>query len=147
MLWPLVKDAGKTALTCVMIALAIAGSLFLLVKSAQTSWKVTRNNVNKPAYAAMGEFVKKNLPENAVLLVDEQIKLEANTAMFRTDRTCYALHGRPWQSMGKSVIEFGGKPYVISARQLPLKPVLSDGSDGRTLYEWSDSPAAGPTLP
>ncbi len=140
-IWRLIRNRPQDRLR-ILVVVAGIGSAFLLMRMCIAAWKVTQLNVNEPSMIVLGDYVRHNLPENAVLLIDEQVKLEGNTLMFRSDRTCYALRDTPWQTMGAAVISRGGKPYVVSARQLPLKPLFVDSEDQRTLYDWSDGPTA-----
>jgi hypothetical protein len=79
-----------------------------------------------------------------VLLFDEQVKLERNTAMFRARRACYDMGKAGWQTIGRAVVANGGEPYVVSSRSLPLKPIYTDPIDQRTIYRWSDTPTSAP---
>jgi hypothetical protein len=126
----------------VLLAIAAVAAGALMIPTIAIAWKATQRNVNQPSYVAMGRFVEQNLPDNAALLIDEQVKLERNTAMFRTGRTCYELGSRPWWSMGVQVIKGGGRPYVVSWRPLPLDPIFVDHESARTLYQWTPVPPA-----
>jgi 4-amino-4-deoxy-L-arabinose transferase-like glycosyltransferase len=122
-----------------LVIVAGACSIVLFTLMIRKAWKATQINTNAPAYVALANYVRDNLPKNAALLVDEEAKLESNTAMFRTRRTAYPLRDMTWQQMGREVIKGGGMPYVVSHRPLPLKPLYTDPDDQRTIYEWSDA--------
>jgi 4-amino-4-deoxy-L-arabinose transferase-like glycosyltransferase len=127
---------GVVASTLVVIATLT--SAWLLGRTVWKSWRVTQIKPPGPGYVAIGDYARQRLPANAVLLCDEQVKLERNTLMFRADRACYPLHPRDpstWQQLAGDVARAGGRPYLVSPRSLPLRVLVTDPKDGRTLYD------------
>jgi 4-amino-4-deoxy-L-arabinose transferase len=139
-LWIVLRRARSRAPLLILSSISFCCALGMFAMMIVTAWKVTQLNINEPSLVALGDYVNRNLPGNAVLLFDEKAKLERNTAMFRADRTCYELGNVPWQVMGAQVIANGGTPYVVSWRQLPLKPIYTDSLERRTIYQWSGAP-------
>ena len=63
--------------------------------------------------------------------------------MFRTDRTCYLIGRSGWGPLGHEIINHGGVPFIVSWRNLPLRPLLRSKQDQRIIYQWSDGPDSG----
>jgi len=124
-----------------LLSLAALAALPLFAITVTRAWKVTQINANSPSFVKFGEFVQMNLPQNAVLLFEEQTKLERNTAMFRARRTAYDASKSGWEKMAQAVWASAGDPYVVSTRSLPLEQIYTDPDDDRILYKWRNSGA------
>jgi hypothetical protein len=126
----------------VMLSLVFAASiasLWLFSLTVRKAWQVTQINAKHPNYIKLGEFVQERLSADAVLLCDEQDKLERNTLMFRADHTCYPLNPQDpasWTQVARDVADAGGIPYIVSHRSLPMKRLFVDSEDQRALYEF-----------
>jgi hypothetical protein len=55
--------------------------------------------------------------------------------MFRARRTTYGINEQNWRDVAVEVVKNGGIPFVVSHRQLSLKPILTSRRDGRILYQ------------
>ena len=133
---PLRRSLRVAALVYCACVLAWRG-----LDTVSAAWRVTERNVNDPACVDVGEFARRHLPDNAVLLCDERRGDEHLTTMFYAGRTCYALEPSGPDAMARQIVRAGGAPYVVSRRNLPLVPVhVSDGR-GPTVYECRPQPA------
>jgi hypothetical protein len=119
----------------VLFLFAALGMLVLLLAWTERAWKVTQMNDNEPAFVEIGAFARDRLLPESVLLLDEREKLERNTLMFRARRTTYPVTELGWRDVAAEVVKNGGVPFVVSHRQLPLKPVFRSARDGRILYQ------------
>jgi hypothetical protein len=111
-------------------------------QTIEAAWQVTCMNRGDPVSVEIGQFARRRLPDNAVLLCEERKGYEHLTLMFYSDRTCYGLRGRPLGELGREVLQAGGLPYVVSIRKLLLPAVYVSAADGPTIYEWK--PAVDP---
>jgi 4-amino-4-deoxy-L-arabinose transferase len=106
------------------------------IDTVSAAWRVTDRDVNDPACVDVGEFARRHLPDNAVLLCEERRGDEHLVTMFYADRTCYALEPRGPDAMAHQILLAGGAPYVVSRRNLPLVPVHAGDGQGPTVYLW-----------
>jgi 4-amino-4-deoxy-L-arabinose transferase-like glycosyltransferase/DNA-directed RNA polymerase subunit RPC12/RpoP len=110
------------------------------IETVRAAWRVTDRDVDDPSCEEVGEFARRSLPDNAVLLCEERRGDEHLTTMFYADRTCYALGRTDPDEMARRVLQAGGVPYVVSRRQLPLAPVHVSDGPGPTVYLWQPPP-------
>ena len=119
----------------VLFIFAALGLVALSLAWTERAWKVTQMNDNEPAFVEIGAFARQRLLPESVLLLDEREKLERNTLMFRARRTTYGTNEQNWRDVAVEVVKNGGIPFVVSHRQLSLKPILTSRRDGRILYQ------------
>jgi 4-amino-4-deoxy-L-arabinose transferase-like glycosyltransferase len=121
----------------VLQGLTLLAALFttiLFTQSIRTTWRITQQNVQKPAFPYLAAAVDRNLPENAVLLIDQRQKLEYVVALFWTNRTAYPLGTNNWQQLVTTIQQNHGVPYIISSRALPLTPLFAIPQEQLTVY-------------
>jgi hypothetical protein len=126
------RHLHRGALLFCLCALAWLGG-----RTVWAAWTVTCRNAGDPSSAWVGRFAREHLPDNAVLLCEENRPGEHLALMFYADRTCYALAGRRLDRVAEQVHRAGGIPYVVSRRRLPLPPVHASGQWGPTVYRWT----------
>ncbi len=133
-LWLATSRVPRIA-TTIGVMIAGVASLWLFVLWADRAWAVVAINDNEPAFADVGSFARTRLPPDVVLLLEEREKLERNTLMFRARRTTYPATEANWRALARQIVDNGGVPFVVSHRELPLRPILRSRTDGRTLYQ------------
>ncbi len=117
-----------------LVILAACSTAVLFTQFIYTTCKITQNNIQQPAFPKLAAVVEKNLPDNAVLLIDQRQKLEYIIAMFWTDRTVYPLGTHNWQQLVTTIQQNHGDPYIISSRALPLTPLFSVREERLIIY-------------
>jgi 4-amino-4-deoxy-L-arabinose transferase len=130
--WAIVRRASRV----VTVAFCVCVLSWLEFETVRAAWAVTSRNVNDPSSAEAGQFIRKNLPDNAVLLCEETKPGEHVAMMFYADRTCYALGRANADEMAALITRAGGIPYLVSYRRLPFTVVYSNGDEGPTVYFW-----------
>jgi 4-amino-4-deoxy-L-arabinose transferase-like glycosyltransferase len=125
----LVRLAHGAALAFCLCALAWRG-----YGTVNAAWRVTSRNEADPAAVDVGQFARRHLPDNAVLLCDEQRGDEHVALMFYTGRTCYPLTSV--DNVARRIVQAGGVPYVVAYRRMPLAAVHVSGRYGPTIYLW-----------
>ena len=115
------------------------------------AWEVTDQNRNHHTLSEIAEFVQTQLPANAVLLVDIDMKTKLNQddhlrLMFLCSKTAHPLYEKEtWKTKAKQVRKTGGIPYLVSFREWPLTVVFKSQADGRTIYyDFSEMPDETP---
>jgi len=141
--WLLTRRFSSPVWTWLRRGIAIVAMVFctgaliwLVMQTVDAAWRVTSTIADDPFSVEVGEFVRANLPDNAVLLCEETKGYEHLTTMFYADRTCYPLGGRGPDDMARQIVQAGGVPYVVTRRNLPLAPVYVSRSRGPTIYLW-----------
>lgn len=129
----------------VMLVTAIS-SFWLLGLWVAQAWKVSWKNTNAPAFVEIAGFVDSRLPADAVLLLEENEKLERNTLMWRSRRTTYPIDDSNWRDRAIDVVVRGGVPVIVSDRPWPLPVIYRSDRDGRSIYQLTpqDLGLAGP---
>jgi 4-amino-4-deoxy-L-arabinose transferase len=117
-----------------LIAVASALTVALAAQLVHASWLVTKLNRTSPDLRGIGAYAAANLPNNAVLLVDEREKLDFVSAMFWADRTCYPIRGQGWQELARQVAQKGGAPYIVTDQPVLLRRVYFDPVESRSVY-------------
>jgi 4-amino-4-deoxy-L-arabinose transferase len=139
-------DGERRTVFRTVVALAAAGTLWLAAETAQAAWKVTQFTLRPSALLSLGEYVQTGLGPNAVLLLDENEKLERNTLMFWSDRTTYSMPTSPTElaARAEEIIRNGGEVYVVTNRPPMRLPSIAafrsthrDQVDERHLWGWS----------
>jgi len=104
------------------------------------AWEVTNQNRNHHTLSETAEFAQTQLPHNAVLLVDIDVKTKLNQddhlrLMFLCDKTAHPFYQKEaWEKKAKQVRKVGGIPYLVSFREWPLTVVFRSQMDERTIY-------------
>ncbi|MBN2560768.1 MAG: glycosyltransferase family 39 protein [Phycisphaerae bacterium] len=132
-------DARRLALCFCVFATLVLG-----YRTLRQTWNVTERALSEPAFAELAAFVRDELPDNAVLLVDVQVVGEHQLIEFRAERTCYIQYsdstGRPgartWQEDARRIVAAGGIPYLVTPRPLPLHKIFTSTKDQRFIYEY-----------
>jgi hypothetical protein len=131
----------RRAMTTALL-LATAGTLLLGARTLQAAWRVVQRNANEPTFADIAQYIREQLPPNAVFLFDFDPERanwgDHQLTMFLADRTCYRFEGDAWIAHGRTIRQNGGIPYVVSHRPMPLPKVYSSAKDQRTIYEWRE---------
>jgi 4-amino-4-deoxy-L-arabinose transferase-like glycosyltransferase len=122
-----------------ILSLSLLGTLWLSGLWAHRAWRVTQINENEPAFVEISRFVRLNLLPESVLLLEERQKLERNTLMFRARRTTYPVTDTNWRDLATEIVYNDGIPFLVSHRQLPLRPIFTSPRDGRILYQLTPS--------
>ena len=99
---------------------------------------VTATNAGDPNSVEVGEYARKNLPENAALMCEDRRDPAVFPAiMLFADRTCYSLRDRDMTEMASILVQEGGEPYLVSRKRLPM-PVVHETPGGTRIYRWTD---------
>jgi 4-amino-4-deoxy-L-arabinose transferase len=126
--------------THVLVGVAGTAMLVLGVRTyGYLSWRVTQVKTEASSFVEFAPLANQ-LPAEAVLIVDEQSKLENKLMQFQVRHTCYPWKGLDWRDMGRQIIDAGGLPYLVTDRPQDLPVVFS--ADGRTVYACSPRAAA-----
>lgn len=133
----------ETVLRNAALGMATAGTLLLGVRYAHAAWKESSRNENSPTYSQIADYAREHLPENAVLLFDEEVWGEHQLTTYRAYRTCYTLRDRNVNDTARKVLEKGGIPYVVSYRSQPYPLVYVGENDKRSIYQWQPTEKAG----
>jgi len=85
------------------------------------------NNYNSDSYDMtwfedMGNFIKRNLPENSVFILESPTEYDRHYLMFFADRSVYFLQPEEFENSANIIIDKGGIPYIVSTKvyELPL---------------------------
>lgn len=139
------RDARRLGL-----AVSCAGLLVFGGRMLAATWRVIEWNRNDPAFTEIAAYARSELPDNAVLLVDEfhdaAVIGEHKLIAFRANRTCYILYGRTLREDARRIVEAGGIPYLVSPRPLPFPRIYHSDRDRRTIYAFqatASRPASG----
>jgi hypothetical protein len=137
--WIIKRWTGATRIIC---STAAAAMVFTGVRwwhgdhprgYACVAWDVTQINRQTPQFPALARFAR-NLPPNAVFLVDENDKLENKLIQFATDRTCHPLANRPWEDLAAQVVKHGGLPFLVTSQSIPLPTAMVDRQNKQAVY-------------
>jgi 4-amino-4-deoxy-L-arabinose transferase-like glycosyltransferase len=129
MYWLLARESVRRA----AIAVAGVGTLLIAGTITHIAVRVTQQDLNDLHILEIAAFVSR-LPESAVLLVDEQEKLEHLLLMFWSDRTSYRIGERPWGQIAREVIANGGVPYIVSPHHYGLPQVFTAQQSNRAIF-------------
>ncbi len=139
-LWRAFFSAGlgrlKPMIQIGALGLAAAGTIILFFQAGVTAWRITEINRNEPTYADIAAFARK-LPENAVLLFNGGEEGEYLLTMFLAKRTCYSLAGKNLDETAQAIQQRGGRAYIVSFQDLPLRVLYESKEDRRRIYEWA----------
>ena len=105
----------------------------------EAAWKVVDRETPVPYWVDAGRFVRSELHDNAVLLYEEHHRCEHLTAMFYTDRTCYAMQRGDADQLAQRIVQAGGEPYLVTHQKLPLPSAYVVQRHGPTIYRWGQA--------
>jgi len=116
------------------------GLAWLGTETVRAAWRVTNANAGDPSCVDVGQFARRHLPDNAVLLCEERRGDEHLTIMFYAGRTCYPLGRKGPDETARQILQAGGVPYVVSRQKLALAAVYVSDKPGPTIYLWREQP-------
>jgi 4-amino-4-deoxy-L-arabinose transferase len=136
----------KVALTAATLATILAALKTAAIVQAVVTGRLTE--LGGQTFTEVGDFARRQLPRNAVLIVNEELRAERWLLAFRSDRVCYPLRpddptagapdgGQPvprWLQDAHAIAASGGVPYLVAPRRLPLPVVFSSPADHRVIY-------------
>ncbi len=112
--------------------------VLLFLGEVVEAWWITNLNDNRRSLPEIASYVKTQLPQNAVILTEENNeRTEHNNLqiMFLTSHTAYPYHSaHAWKQISKRVEQRGGIPYIVTFRELNLPVIFKSEADGRTIY-------------
>jgi hypothetical protein len=113
-LWPL-GWAGPAARLA-----ALALSAWLAVGWVREAWAVTALDVEDPLYVALGARIRRELPANACLFLDDPVAGNHLTLMLWSDRSTYPVFDsdmpapRPLERDAARARAAGARPYLVA---------------------------------
>lgn len=104
------------------------------------AWQITQRDRSQHTLSEIAAFVDTNLPKNAVLLTEINIRkgethYDYLRLMFLTDLTARPYHSKDaWKALSRQVWRNGGIPYIVAFRELNLPLLFKSDSDKRMIY-------------
>jgi 4-amino-4-deoxy-L-arabinose transferase-like glycosyltransferase len=129
-LWYYLRGAALMFCAC--------GLCWFGIDTVRADWRVTGANASDPSSVALGEFARDNLPDNAVLLCEEDRPGGQLTILFYANRTSYPRGHAAWDETARRIVKAGGVPYVVTRHRLALPAVYSDARHGLLVYLWPE---------
>jgi hypothetical protein len=107
------RSRACRAFRTAVVILALLAALWLFARLGRAA---SRSLVRSEdlGYAELGEFSRRSLPENAVLLVWSKFGFEHQLAMFYADRTAYEIQEPPPTELVAAIRRAGGEPYLVT---------------------------------
>lgn len=115
---------------------ALAMFLWLGSEHVRAAWRLTETNAADPICLHVGDFARRQLPDNAVLLCEERRGDEHLATMFYADRTCYPLSTNSMDVTARLILQAGGIPYIVTRQNMPFAVVHVSPGFGPTIYRW-----------
>ncbi len=113
---------------------ALALSLFYAKGYIDSAIAVTERNVDDPLYTTIGERIRRELPKNACLFLDDPTVGSHFYLMYYAERSTYVIHNRYMSEPrnvpedARRVREAGGIPYLVSVTgQVYEYPIVMEG--------------------
>ena len=119
---------------------AALASTYLLIRLVRLNIIAVAENRTRPAFPQLAELSRTQLPPNAVLLLENNEKLEHVVAMFYTGRSVYPVSPDTWRETADKIEKAGGVPLLATRRNVDLTRALTEQVDGLNLYAVGTAP-------
>jgi 4-amino-4-deoxy-L-arabinose transferase len=126
--------------TLPLVIIAALASTYLLYRLVKLNVIAAAENRSRPSFPQLAELSRTQLPPNAVLLLENNEKLEHMAATFYTGRSVYPVSPETWRETADKIEKAGGVPLLATRRNVDLTRALTEQVDGLNLYAVGTAP-------